>query len=102
MSKEITRLNELIRKRGFRISAVAESIDVAPSTIFRWTDTAPIGKLVKMSRFTGIPLNDIVKCLVSDEDSVVEPLAENVDSLPIGVGGSGAFAPAIASAQAEA
>ena len=80
MSIESKRLNELIRKRGFRISAVAESIDVAPSTIFRWTDTAPIGKLVKISRFTGIPLDEIVKCLVIEDDAPEPTVRERIDS----------------------
>jgi transcriptional regulator with XRE-family HTH domain len=67
MSKGGKRLNELIRKRGFLINAVAEAIGVNQNTMTRWTDNAPIGKLVRISRFTGIPLDEIVGCLVDDD-----------------------------------
>jgi predicted transcriptional regulator len=63
------RLNELIRERGFRISAVAEAIGINRVTIGAWTDNAPIGKLVKLSKFTGIPLMDVINCLVVEDDS---------------------------------
>jgi predicted transcriptional regulator len=63
------RLKELIRKRGFRLGAVAEAIDVAPSTMDRWTDNAPIGKLIKLSRFTGIPILEVIGCFDVEEDS---------------------------------
>ena len=66
MSTGGKRLNELIRKRGFRISAVAKAIDIDPSTMTRWTDNAPIGKLVKVSTFTGIALDEIIHCLIPD------------------------------------
>jgi transcriptional regulator with XRE-family HTH domain len=80
MSKEYKQLNQLIKTRGFRLGAVAEAIDVAPYTISRWTHNAPIGKLVKISRFTGIPLDEIVRCLVIEEDSVEPTLREPIDS----------------------
>jgi transcriptional regulator with XRE-family HTH domain len=63
------RLKELIRKRGFRLGAVAEAIDVAPSTMDRWTDNAPIGKLIKLSRFTGIPILEVISCFDLEEES---------------------------------
>ena len=63
------RLKELIRKRGFRLGAVAEAIDVAPSTMDRWTDNAPIGKLIKLSRFTGIPILEVIGCFDLEEES---------------------------------
>ena len=63
-------MNELIRKKGFRISAVAEAIDVDPSTMNRWTDNAPIGKLVRLSRFTNISMEEIIHCLVDDQESI--------------------------------
>jgi hypothetical protein len=69
MSNGGKRLKELIRQRGFRLGAVTEAIDVAPSTMDRWTDNAPIGKLVKLSKFTGIPLMDVINCLVVEDDS---------------------------------
>jgi hypothetical protein len=78
MSNGGKRLKELIRQHGFRLGAVTEAIlrsrsvpqerrgyanDVAPSTMDRWTDNAPIGKLVKLSKFTGIPLMDVINCI---------------------------------------
>ncbi len=69
MSNGGKRLNELIRQRGFRISAVAEEIGINRVTIGAWTDNAPIGKLVKLSKFTGIPLMDVINCLVIEDDS---------------------------------
>ena len=63
------RLKELIRKRGFRLGAVAEAIDVAPSTMDRWTDNAPIGKLIKLSKFTGIPILEVISCFDMEDDS---------------------------------
>jgi transcriptional regulator with XRE-family HTH domain len=66
------RLKELIRKRGFRLGAVAEAIDVAPSTMDRWTDNAPIGKLIKLSRFTGIPILEIIGCFDLEDDAAKE------------------------------
>jgi hypothetical protein len=71
MSAEGKKLNELIRKRGFRISAVAEAIDIDPSTMNRWTDNAPIGKLVGISRFTGIAMDEIINCLVPSYSSTL-------------------------------
>jgi transcriptional regulator with XRE-family HTH domain len=66
------RLKELIRKRGFRLGAVAEAIDVAPSTMDRWTDNAPIGKLIKLSRFTGIPILEVISCFDRENDAANE------------------------------
>jgi transcriptional regulator with XRE-family HTH domain len=60
------RLNELIRERGFRISAVAEAIDVDRQTISRWTDNAPIGKLFGISEFTSIPITEVIECFKPD------------------------------------
>jgi transcriptional regulator with XRE-family HTH domain len=61
MSNGGKRLKELIRQRGFRLGAVAEAIAVNPNTIVRWTNNAPIGKLIELSDFTGIPLMDVVE-----------------------------------------
>ncbi len=68
MSNGGKRLNELIRQRGFRLGAVAEAIDVDPSTMSRWTDNAPIGKLIKISDFTHIPIIEIIECFRPDRD----------------------------------
>jgi hypothetical protein len=73
MSNGGKRLKELIRKRGFRIGAVAEAIDVAPSTMDRWTDNAPIGKLIKLSRFTGIPILEVISCFDTEDESASTP-----------------------------
>ena len=69
MSNGGKELNELIRRRGFRLSAVASAIDVDRQTISRWTDNAPIGKLIKLSRFTGIPILDVISCFDIEEES---------------------------------
>jgi transcriptional regulator with XRE-family HTH domain len=61
MSNGGNRLKELIKKRGFILKAVAEAIDVDPQTITRWTNNAPIGKLIELSDFTGIPLMEVVE-----------------------------------------
>jgi predicted transcriptional regulator len=74
MSNGGKELNELIRKRGFRLSAVASAIDVDRQTISRWTDNAPIGKLIKLSRFTGIPILEVIRCFdIEDESSSTVP-----------------------------
>jgi hypothetical protein len=46
-----------------------EAIGINRVTIGAWTDNAPIGKLVKLSKFTGIPLMDVINCLVIEDDS---------------------------------
>jgi transcriptional regulator with XRE-family HTH domain len=56
------RLNELIKKRGFRLGAVAEAIGVSKNTINRWDENAPIGKLFGIADFTGIPIIEVIEC----------------------------------------
>jgi hypothetical protein len=81
MSNGGKRLNELIRRRGFRLAAVASAIDVfggaSPmenrQTISRWTDNAPIGKLIKLSRFTGIPILKVISCFDTEDESASTP-----------------------------
>ena len=63
-------MNELIRARGFRLIAVADAIGVSKNTISRWDRNAPIGKLVDISKFTGISMEEIIHCLVDDHDSI--------------------------------
>jgi predicted transcriptional regulator len=78
MSNGGKRLNELIKKRGFRLGAVAEAIDVDSRTMRRWTDNAPIGKLIKLANFTGIPIADVIDCFRPDRDSqTTDPIDEN-------------------------
>ena len=72
MSNGGKRLNELIRRRGFRLAAVASAIDVDRQTISRWTDNAPIGKLIKLSRFTGIPILEVIGCFDLEDDAAKE------------------------------
>ena len=69
MSNGGKELNELIRKRGFRLGAVAEAIGVNQNTMTRWTDNAPIGKLIKLSRFTGIPILEVISCFDTEDES---------------------------------
>lgn len=66
-------MNELIRQRGFRIGAVAEAIGINRVTIGAWTDNAPIGKLVRLSKFTGISMEEIINCLVQDDPIDTDP-----------------------------
>jgi|GEM_PF-3510270 len=68
MSNGGKRLNELIRRRGFRLAAVASAIDVDRQTISRWTDNAPIGKLFGISEFTSIPITEVIECFKPDSD----------------------------------
>lgn len=70
MSNGGKRLNELIRKHGFRINAVSEAIGVNRTTMRKWDRGAPIGKLVDLSNFTRIPLMDVINCLVIDDDPI--------------------------------
>jgi hypothetical protein len=35
----------------------------------RWTDNAPIGKLLKLSKFTGISVMDVINCFVIEDDA---------------------------------
>jgi predicted transcriptional regulator len=71
MSTGGKRLNELIRKYGFRIAAVAEAIDVDRQTISRWGDNAPIGKLFGISDFTHIPILEIIDCFRPNIDQLI-------------------------------
>jgi transcriptional regulator with XRE-family HTH domain len=69
MSNGGNRLNELIKKRGFRLNAVADAIGVNQNTMTRWTGNAPIEKLFRISNFTGIPIADVIECFNPDRDS---------------------------------
>lgn len=69
MSNGGKHLKELIKKYGFRYGAVAEAIGVAPHTMTRWTDNAPIGKLFGIADFTGIPFQEIANCFRPDRES---------------------------------
>jgi transcriptional regulator with XRE-family HTH domain len=71
MSTGGKRLNELIKKRGFRIGAVAEAIGVGKNTISTWGNNAPIGKLVEISEFADIPLRDVLRCFIPDIDQLI-------------------------------
>lgn len=70
MSNGGKRLKELIKSRGYRLGAVAEAIGVAPHTMTRWTDNAPIGKLIMVSDFTHIPILEIIDCFRSTPNPI--------------------------------
>jgi predicted transcriptional regulator len=65
MSNGGRRLNELIKKYGFRLGFVSEAIGVGKNTISGWTDNAPIGKLIRVSDVTGIPILEVIDCFRS-------------------------------------
>jgi predicted transcriptional regulator len=72
MSNGGKRLNELIRKRGFRLGAVAEAIGISSRAMQNWTNTAPIDKLFKISRFTGIPITEVIECFNPDPSQAIQ------------------------------
>jgi predicted transcriptional regulator len=78
MSNGGKRLNELIRRRGFRLGAVAEAIGVNQNTMTRWTGNAPIEKLIKISEFCDIDIIDIIDCFRPDRsDPTSDPIDNN-------------------------
>jgi predicted transcriptional regulator len=78
MSNGGKRLKELIKKHGFLLGAVAEAIGVQTRTISGWTDNAPIGKLIELSKFTRIPIVEIIDCFDPDRtEPTQEPLDQN-------------------------
>ncbi len=64
------RLRELLKEHGFIFSAVADAIGVPRATMYRWTDTAPIDKLIRLSEFTRIPLMKVIECFITDPDKL--------------------------------
>jgi predicted transcriptional regulator len=64
------RLNELIKKYGFRLGAVAEAIGVQTRTMGKWDRNAPIGKLMDLSDFTHIPLEEVIECFRPHPESI--------------------------------
>ncbi|WP_310485715.1 helix-turn-helix transcriptional regulator [Chamaesiphon sp. VAR_48_metabat_403] len=72
MSNGGKRLNELIRRRGFRLGAVAEAIGVNQNTMTRWTGNAPIEKLIKISEFCQIDIIEIIECFRPDKPTDLE------------------------------
>lgn len=77
MSNGGKRLNELIRRRGFRLGAVAEAIGVSKNTINRWDGNAPIGKLFGISDFTGIPIAEVIECFRPDRTDQTSDAIDN-------------------------
>jgi predicted transcriptional regulator len=77
MSNGGKRLNELIRRRGFRLGAVAEAIGVNQNTMTRWTGNAPIEKLIRISEFCDIDIIDIIDCFRPDRDA---PTSDPIDN----------------------
>jgi predicted transcriptional regulator len=64
------RLNELIKRYGFRLGAVAEAIGVQTRTMGSWDRNAPIGKLMDLSDFTHIPLEEVIDCFRSQPEPI--------------------------------
>jgi predicted transcriptional regulator len=78
MSNGGKRLRELIKKRGFRLGAVAEAIGVSYETMRTWSNTAPIDKLIKISEFCDIDIIEIIECFRPDRsDQAQEPIDQN-------------------------
>lgn len=78
-------MNELIRRRGFRLAAVASAIDVDRQTISRWTDNAPIGKLFGISEFTSIPITEVIECFKPDPNLGANALDKSYAHESVGV-----------------
>jgi predicted transcriptional regulator len=66
------RLRELLKEHGFIFSAVADAIGVPRATMYRWTNTAPIDKLIKLSEFTHIPMMEIIDCFRPDPSQATQ------------------------------
>lgn len=66
MSNGGQRLRELLKERGFMFATVAKAIGVPRATMYRWTETAPIDKLIELSKFTRIPIIEVVNCFDPD------------------------------------
>jgi hypothetical protein len=79
MSNGGKRLNELIRRYGFRLGAVAEAIDVDSRTMRRWTDNAPIGKLIKLCDFTHIPMDEVIECFRNQANDIDPTRPNQID-----------------------
>ena len=76
MSNGGKRLNELIKERGFIVGAVAKAIGVGKNAMNGWGENAPIGKLIKISEFTHIPLDEIIVCFRPDR---IAPTHDELD-----------------------
>jgi predicted transcriptional regulator len=78
MSNGGKRLRELIRKRGFRLGAVADAIGVSYETMRTWSNTAPIDKLIKISEFCDIDIVEIIDCFRVDlHPPTTDPIDNN-------------------------
>jgi predicted transcriptional regulator len=65
MSNGGKRLNELIKRHGFRLGFVAGAIGVQTRTMGSWDRNAPIGKLIDLAEVTNIPILEIIECFRS-------------------------------------
>jgi transcriptional regulator with XRE-family HTH domain len=78
MSNGGTRLRELLKEERFDVVDVARAIGVRSSTIYRWTDTAPIDKLYAIAKYTKISFDRIANCYNPDRsDPANDPLDQN-------------------------
>jgi transcriptional regulator with XRE-family HTH domain len=66
MSNGGKRLRELLSQNRWDIADVASAIGVGRSTIYTWTETAPIDKLYAIAKYTDIPFNLIADCYNPD------------------------------------
>ena len=55
-------IRQLLKDKGFRVRAVSDALGLNKSTMGRWIETAPIDKLIEISDFTKISMNEIVDC----------------------------------------
>jgi transcriptional regulator with XRE-family HTH domain len=78
MSNGGTRLRELLKEERFDVVDVARAIGVRSSTIYRWTDTAPIDKLFAIAKYTKISFDRIADCYNPDRtDPTSDPIDNN-------------------------
>jgi predicted transcriptional regulator len=70
MSNGGKRLNELIKRHGFRLGFVAGAIGVQTRTMGSWDRNAPIGKLIDLAEVTNIPILEIIECFRSQPDPI--------------------------------
>jgi hypothetical protein len=57
-------------KERFDIADVALAIGVGRSTIYTWTNTAPIDKLYAIAKYTKISFDRIAECYNPDRDPI--------------------------------
>jgi transcriptional regulator with XRE-family HTH domain len=56
------RLREIFARQRWDVADVASGIGVARSTIYTWTDTAPIDKLYAIAELIDVHVYELVDC----------------------------------------